>query len=90
MLALGPMQPALINSAVFQCIEYAGGHNEAAAEFIACLRADDAWSASGVDMVEFLAIPIVNEPLVFQLISQLPPLHPGWDEAEYPPATHGQ
>lgn len=61
------MQPATINSAVFQCIEHSNGHAELAAEFIACLRADDAWSAAGVDMVEYLALPIVSEPLVFEL-----------------------
>ena len=66
------MQQSIINSAVFHCIEYSAGHSGAAAEFITSLRADDAWSKSGVDMVEYLALPIVSETLVFELFDCTP------------------
>jgi len=66
------MQPSVINSAVFHCIQHAAGHSGAAAQFIACLRADDAWSEAGVDMVEFLALPIIREPMAFELFDCTP------------------
>ena len=68
------MQSSVINSAVFHCVEHATGHKDAAMEFIACLRADDAWSKSGVDMVEYLALPIISEPLIFELFDCQPQL----------------
>jgi hypothetical protein len=60
------MEAEVINSAVYHCIEYSHGHAGLAEKFIACLRADEAWGEAGVDMVEYLALPIVNEPLAFQ------------------------
>jgi len=66
------MQTEVINSAVYHCIAHSNGHLDAAEAFIACLRADDAWSDAGIDMVERIALPIVNEPIVFQLFA-LPP-----------------
>jgi len=59
------MQPDTINSAVIHCIEHSNGSVDAAEAFIACLRTDDAWSDEGIAMVEYLALPIVSEPLTF-------------------------
>jgi hypothetical protein len=60
------MQTEVINSAVYHCIEHSNGSVHAAEAFIACLRTDDAWSDAGIAMVEYLAFPIVSEPLTFQ------------------------
>jgi hypothetical protein len=68
------MQPEVINSAVYHCIAHSNGHLDAAEAFIACLRADEAWSVAGVDMVEHIAFPIVSEPIVFQLFAAPPHL----------------
>jgi hypothetical protein len=76
------LQRDVINSAVFQCIEHSRGSGDSAAEFIACLRADDAWSTAGVDMVEFLSLPIVNDPLGFRLFAFAPYLDAAWDYHE--------
>jgi hypothetical protein len=76
------LQQDVINSAVFQCVVYSRGDGEAAAEFIACLRADHAWSTAGVDMVELLALPIVTEPFGFRLFAFAPYLDAAWEWIE--------
>jgi hypothetical protein len=74
------MRSVLIQSAVFNCIEHAQGCLDAAEQFIACLRADDAWGVPDVDMIELLAMPLVGEDPWFVAFCCPPHLRSGADD----------